>query len=105
MDEYYKEKILKLHDRLFLHTGNAKEKIIENDELIRLLIKLSGSQPNNINEKWLRFGELLYHKGKLISKDGVHVLSAIENTLGKKKNKSFESFLLFILEENERFRS
>ena len=97
--EYYREKLIKLVEKLFANTGDARTKFVENEELIEtvILASRSGDIDEETKNKWDIFWYDLNKKQEL--NIGNRIFSSFVRTVQSKKNKSFEKYLDFILEE------
>lgn len=95
---YYKEKLLKLVEKLFTHQGDAKSKFIELEELIfatYLSTKIGDMDKTRI-DKWDAIWHELNSKPEL---SGNKVFSSFSMTIRSKRNKSLIKYLDFFLEE------
>lgn len=97
--EYYNEKLIKLVGHLFTNTGDARTKFIENEELIETVILASKSRAidEETQNKWDIFWYDLNKKPELNLEN--RIFTSFVRTVQSKKNKSFEKYLDFILEE------
>lgn len=98
---YYREKVLKLVERLFIETGDAKSRILNCEEKILCAKLASGAEdvPHEIRKRWIEIWDELNKEPELNTSDGKIILSSFKNTVSKKRNKSMEKYLLFFLEE------
>lgn len=96
--QYYKEKLIKLVEKLFTHQGDAKSKFIEFEELIYnvYLSSKSGDVEKAITDKWDVIWHELNSKPEL---SGNKVFSSFSMTIRSKRNKSLIKYLDFFLEE------
>jgi hypothetical protein len=97
--EYYKEKLIKLVERLFTHEGDARCKLIENENLIEIVIlaSKSGDIEKETQNKWDVIWLELNSKPEL--NIGNRVSSSFARTIQSKRNKSLIKYLDFFLEE------
>ena len=96
---YYKEKLIKLIEKLFTHDGDAKSKFIEFEDLIlaTYLSSKSGEMENGVADKWDLIWKELNTKPAL--QIGDKVFSSFHLTVRSKRNKSLVKNLNFFLEE------
>jgi hypothetical protein len=98
-DKYYREKIMKLVEKLFTHEGNVKNKFIEYEELIfsTYLISKNNTLNSETTIKWDAIWKELNIKSELNL--GNRYYSSFYNTVKSKRNKSLIKYLDFFLEE------
>jgi hypothetical protein len=96
---YYREKLMKLVEKLFTHQGDAKSKFIEFENLIdnAYISSKSGGVEKAIVDKWDVIWNELNVKPELNL--GNRVFSSFFNTVKSKRNKSLVKYLDFFLEE------
>lgn len=96
---YYKEKLIKLVEKLFTHDGDAKSKFIEFENLILATYLFSKSEEveNRVAIKWDLIWQELNTKPAL--EIGDKAFSSFYLTVRSKKNKSLIKYLNFFLEE------
>jgi hypothetical protein len=101
MSTYYREKLVKLHDVLFLDVRNARDSFVENEshwETAYFASKTVGDDDtkNRWNKVW----------GELNSKQNPYSFGTdFSFTISKKQSKSLQKYLLFVLEEYGRLRT
>ena len=98
MSTYYREKILKLHDALFLSPLSGREKFQQLEKQFDTVYLASKDiEDTNIRNKWEEiWQELNKHEGMPIRN---HEISSFMQTVGKSRNKTLEKYLHFVLEE------
>jgi hypothetical protein len=96
---YYREKLMKLVEKLFTHQGDAKSKFIEFEDIIYTvyLSSKSGDVEKAVVDKWDEIWKELNVKPELDL--GNRVFSSFFNTVKSKRNKSLVKHLDFFLEE------
>lgn len=101
MENYYREKIIRLVESIFLETGDARARIINCEEKIESAFFASRADnvPNDIKLLWDKYWNELNqatpwydHKGRLIQ-------SSLAGTILRKRNKSMEKYFHFFIEE------
>lgn len=100
-ETYYREKVLKLIDRIFVETGDAKTRIIncEDTILVAKLASNSSGVPIDIRHRWNVIWEELNTENEWADREGNLIQSSLVSTVTRKKNKTLEKYLLFFLEE------
>ncbi|GEM_PF-3599606 len=92
---YYREKVVKLHNKLFLSTKSARFNFIDNDDHWDTAYMASKTIKDDATiREWDRvWSELTKKKSPYIERsDFVH-------TILSKQNRSLEKYLLFVLEQ------
>ncbi len=98
---YYREKLLKLFNTMFIDTGDAKRRLINSAKQIEdaYFASLFDGIPKEVKDRWKKvYAELTVIPGWYDSKGRLRVNSVDYSTSGK-WNSSMEKYLLFFLEE------
>lgn len=104
MTIYYREKIFKLHDALFLSPLSARQKFQQLENHFGAAYFASkGIEESDIRNRWEQIWQDLNKYEGLSFKN--HEISAFVYTVGRMRNKSIEKYLHFILEEFHRARN
>lgn len=100
-ENYYREKLISLVDKLFLDKGNAKSRFINCQEKIftAYLASSMDGVPVEIKNHWIKIWEDLNKEPDWKNIEGEIIISSYKRTLSKKRNKSLEKYLLFFQEE------
>jgi hypothetical protein len=100
---YYNEKLSNLIDKLFIDSGDARNRFINYEEKIEIAYKASRTEfnPKEVREYWEEMWTDLnskepYYNGSTMIK------SSFYQTILSKRNKSLEKYLGFLLEEHIR---
>ncbi|MEN5380623.1 hypothetical protein [Sphingobacterium kitahiroshimense] len=98
MSAYYREKIIKLHDVLFLSGLSARETFIKNEQHFYAAYMSSKTIENqDLQNKWNEIWSDLNRTEAILIR-GLDV-STFVKTIGRMRNRSLEKYSLFILEE------
>lgn len=100
MEGYYREKLVELINKLFVNTGDVKDRLINNEMLILLTMSSCPSDENHkeIKEFWKSMWNDLNKENPIKYNDRV-IFSSFHQTIKKKRRKSLEKYLHFFLEE------
>lgn len=98
---YYREKIISLTDKLFVETGDARSRIINCQDKLQSAFYASTSEfvPLSIQLKWKNFYKELNSEEFWQTDDGAIIQTSLTASVLRKRNKSLEKYLHFILEE------
>lgn len=101
---YYKEKISKLFNKIFIETGDARSRFINCEKEFSVAYDASMYEgvPINIKEYWIKMWNDLNTKEELVMDSGNWAFSSFHQTVMSKRNKTLEKYLLFLLEESGR---
>jgi hypothetical protein len=97
---YFNQKLTKLIEKLFINEKNARERLIENEDLIFTVFL--ASKDDKVERKtqlnWDKIWNDLNTKEKtILAKD--RIISSFRNTVLSKKNKTLCKYLELIFEE------
>ena len=104
-NSYYEEKFIKFYYKYLFHTGNIKDRLLDNFYDFEYAYSLSQSPgvPEQSRKYWEQmWSELL---SKPIQSDYRPLYFSFQNTIHRKRFKSFEKFITFFYEEHERIVS
>lgn len=94
---YYREKLAKLVEALFLDTGDARSKLLKNEKFFENVYLASHTTDEKTKYKW----EVVYRE--LNTKEelnlGKRQFSSYSMTVKSKRNSSLKKYFEFILEE------
>ena len=102
---YYEQKFIKFYYKYLFHTGNIKERLLDCFDDFEYTNSLSQSPgvPKESREFWVKmWSELM---AKPIKTDYRPVYFSFQNTIHRKRFKSFEKYMAFFYEEYERISS
>ena len=97
---YYNQKLIKLIEKLFINGKDAREKLIENEDLIFTVYLASNSNDLDTKTKssWNKiWNDLNTNKELTLTKD--RTISSFRNTVSSKRKKTLSNYLLLIFEE------
>lgn len=98
MSLYYNQKVIRLVEKLFLDTGDARTKIINCERQIE--DALWGSKQAGINtDLWEKYWKELNVKDDWYNSNGSLIASSLFLTVRAKRNKSLQKYLHFFLKE------
>jgi hypothetical protein len=97
---YYKQKLNKLIEKLFINENNARERLIENEELIFTVFLASKSDDIEFDtqKNWQKLWNDLNVKNEIRLAEN-RVISSFKNTILSKRNKTISKYLELIFEE------
>ena len=97
---YYKQKVNKLVERLFTNENNARDRLIENEELIFTILLASKSDDIDIETQnnWQKLWDELNVKNEIKLTEN-RLISSFKNTILSKRNKTLCKYLEIIYEE------
>ena len=103
----YESKFKKFYSKFQLHTGNIKERLLDNIDHMEYAYSLSQSEgiPDDTKEKWNLLWLDLMSKTSNTGMAGTKYTSnyfTLMNTIHRKRYKSLEKYLVFFLEEYDR---
>jgi len=98
---YYREKIISLASKLFIETGDAKERILSCEDKIdgAYMASFGKDIPKEIQIQWEQVKNDLESKEATYTKDDKLLSTSMQNSISGKWNKSMEKHLLFFLSE------
>ena len=94
---YYREKLIKLVDVLFLETGDARSKFLKNEKFFENVYLASQTTDEETRNRWEVVFRELNTKEELNL--GNRQFSSYSMTVQSKRNSSLKKYLEFILEE------
>ncbi len=99
---YYREKILKLFNKLFLNSGDARSRFIDCENELNAAYhgSMFDGVPLDVKEHWEKIWKELNRKEALELKNAT--LSPFNRTVYSKRNKTLVKYLEFISEEYSR---
>ncbi len=97
---YYKGKLNKLIEKLFTNENNARERLIENEELIFTVLLASKSDDIDVETQnnWQKLWNELNVKNEIRLTEN-RIISSFKNTILSKRNKTLSKYLELIYEE------
>lgn len=97
---YYKEKLNKLIEKLFTNENNARERLIENEELIFTVLLASKSDDIDVETQnnWQKLWNELNVKNEIRLTEN-RIISSFKNTILSKRNKTLSKYIELIYEE------
>ena len=97
---YYRQKLNKLIEKLFINENNARERLIENEELIFTVFLASKSDEIDMDtqKNWQKLWNDLNVKNEIRLAENI-VISSFKNTILSKRNKTISKYLELIFEE------
>ena len=101
---YYREKLIKLLNKLYLEIGDARYRFIHCEDEFEMTYLASKEEniPKKVKEFWEKMWCELNKNKEIIFKSNNLVLSSFSHTVKSKKNKTMTKYLEFILEEYNR---
>jgi hypothetical protein len=103
---YYRGKLFNLLNKLFIETGDARDRFISCEKQFSVAYDASmyDGVPIEIKEYWNKMWNDLNSKEELVMSRGSFVFSSFHQTIKSKRNKTLQKYLLFILEESGRLK-
>lgn len=98
MKMYYREKIIKIHDKMFDDYGDAKARMINCEDYIESAKMSRGSQPLEVKLRWEEIWKELNVKKGYDFGNGRRTSSFVE-TIRSKRNITLVKYLMFFSEE------
>jgi pullulanase len=100
-ENYYREKVIKLFEKIFVEVGDARSRIINCEDEIFTAYSLSGADgvPCEVKKHWKMIWSELNTEPPWKTIEGKEIMSSLNKTILKRKNSALKKYLSFFLEE------
>lgn len=100
-NSYYREKLIKLFEKIYAGSGDARSRIINcEDHIFTAYIASRNDEiPVEVKLKWDKLWNDLNQEPEWRTKDGQVIMTSLRKTVLKKRNRTMRNYLAFFLEE------